>query len=58
MSQTSDRTDSSIQELNEQDAEQVVGGGTIYVPTEECPTCASGVDPTVLERNFQSTLLG
>ncbi len=38
-----------------------VTGGTgdrILVPTEECPTCASGVDPTVLSAQHQNLLAG
>lgn len=34
------------------------GGGAVLVPTEECPTCASGADPTVLNAQFQNLLAG
>ncbi|REG31178.1 hypothetical protein ATI61_106648 [Archangium gephyra] len=33
-------------------------GGTVLVPTEECPTCVSGVDPTVLSSQHQNLLAG
>jgi hypothetical protein len=40
---------------------QVDEGGLDFplnLPTEECPTCVSGVDPTVQQARFQSSLTG
>lgn len=48
-----------VQELSLEQLEQVTGGsGEVRVPTEECPTCVSGVDPTVQQARFQSSLTG
>ncbi|HYO64551.1 MAG TPA: hypothetical protein VEU33_00605 [Archangium sp.] len=33
-------------------------GSTVLVPTEECPTCLSGTDPTVLNAQYQNLLAG
>jgi len=44
------------QELTSEQLEQVLGGAEEYVPTPECPTCASGVDPTVRDPLFGATL--
>ena len=50
---------STLRELNDAQLEQVTGGATeILVPTEECPTCASGADPTVQSARYQSLLTG
>ena len=55
----SDTASSALLELDPSQLEQVQGGnGTILVPTEECPTCASGADPTVLDARFQNLLAG
>lgn len=50
---------SPFRQLDESQLEQVTGGtGEILVPTEECPTCLSGTDPTVQSARYQSLLAG
>lgn len=45
------------QELSPEQLEQVTGGSSeVLVPIAECPTCVSGVDPTVQQAQFQSSL--
>jgi uncharacterized membrane-anchored protein len=57
MSQQNATTQQGPQELSLEQQEQVAGGsGQVLVPTEECPTCVSGVDPTVQQARFQSSL--
>jgi len=48
----------SLPSVNPEHLEHVTGGGgeVIGVPTEQCPTCASGVDPGVIL--LQSMLTG
>lgn len=59
MSQSNETTQPGLQELSLEQLEQVQGGiGQVLVPTEECPTCVSGVDPTVQQARFQSSLTG
>lgn len=45
-----------LEEVSPQQLEQVSGGYTEGVITEECPTCLSGVDPTVGQAQFQLAL--
>lgn len=55
----SETASSALRELDPSQLEHVQGGtGKILVPTEECPTCASGTDPTVLSAGFQNLLAG
>jgi bacteriocin-like protein len=62
MSLPSDVKKPSFRELTQKELTQVKGGaeaGTeIGVPTEGCPLCTSGIDPTTQNAQFQDTLLG
>jgi hypothetical protein len=59
MSQSNETMQPGRQELSLEQLEQVTGGsGETLVPTVECPTCVSGVDPTVQQARFQSSLTG
>lgn len=50
---------SNLRELDVTQLDHVNGGASsVLVPTAECPTCASGADPTVLEAQYQSVLAG
>ncbi|HEX5745166.1 MAG TPA: hypothetical protein VFZ09_02920 [Archangium sp.] len=56
-------TSHSVPETLELDNDllDTVTGGTdssVLVPTVECPTCASGADPTVLNAQYQNLLAG
>jgi hypothetical protein len=52
----SESPQSKLPQLNDDALEVVTGGSTVLIPTEECPTCASGADPTVLDARFQGML--
>jgi hypothetical protein len=57
MSLPSETKKPSLPALSPEQLESVTGGsGVVLVPTEECPTCASGVDPTVQRSQFSSSL--
>ncbi len=51
---------SPFRELDNDVLDTVTGGtdGRVLIPTEECPTCASGADPTVLNSRYQNLLAG
>ncbi len=55
-----DAASSSPRPLTDAELDNVSGGGDsiVLVPTEECPTCASGADPTVQNAQYQNLLAG
>jgi bacteriocin-like protein len=50
----------NFRELTEKELTQVQGGNSevIGVPTEGCPLCTSGVDPTIRNAQYEAALLG
>jgi bacteriocin-like protein len=62
MSLPSDVKKPSFHELSEKELTQVNGGAEsgkeIGIPTENCPICTSGVDPTTRYAQFEDALLG